>query len=90
MRILNRILISTLIGLTGLASVPASAQDQLRADRQADRTFPASMLNLKLDNPASMSGVDAATLQSSKVNVGNPNGVIIRLNSPSVVRELAT
>ena len=84
---MNRLFLTLGLGsLMATASV-VSAQDQLRADRLAVRALPASIQSLKLAQPATMSDVEAATLQSARVNVGNPNGVIIRLTSPSVAEQ---
>jgi len=84
---MNKLLISLAVGTVLTASSVASAQDQSRAERLADRAMPAAVQNLKLATPLQMSGVDAASLQRSALFADGANQVLIRLTSPSVAEQ---
>lgn len=83
---MNRLLLSLAVGAVLTASSVASAQDQLRAERLAARAMPTSVQSLKLSAPVHMNAANFAGFKSAMVAPGD-NGVIIRLNSPSVAEQ---
>ena len=80
---MKKLIISLAIGSVLAASSMASAQDQARAERLAERPLPATIQSLRLASPLQVSGVDAASLQRSTVFAEGPNRVIIRLSADS-------
>ena len=80
---MKRLLISLAIGSVLAASSMASAQDQARAERLAERPLPSTIQSLKLASPLQVRDVDAASLQRSTVFAEGPNRVIIRLSADS-------
>ena len=80
---MKKLLISLAIGSVLAASSVASAQDQARAERLAERPLPSNIQSLKLASPLQVSRVNAASLFDASVFAEGSNRVIIRLSADS-------
>ncbi len=78
--------INLLLILALVFSLSSAALAQ-EGDRLENRELPASIADLKLDNPVQLSGLPGAVLDPGLLQIEGPGKVIVRLTRPSIAEQ---